>query len=179
MKKVKTASATGHVLDWMAEKAQAVLFAGEGRSKDPLLMNMGKVTLENVVDRYRISLNCDHSGVWVAGFKSNYADEAQHVASGSSSMEAAKRALVRKALGDQVDVPTAIIDGKELIGTALSNTFVAHFGRVFNVVAWFPDTEQGTQQANDFMLANEGAALLVVWAGCVVLAHADDQGVKY
>lgn len=51
-----------------------------------------------------------------------------------------------------------------------------HNGRTFAVLAKFPDTDEGTAEANAYMEANPGAAVLAVEAGRIVLAHRNDQG---
>lgn len=50
-------------------------------------------------------------------------------------------------------------------------------GRTFDVLADFPDTEAGTAEANAYMEAYEGAALLLVRAGRAYLADKADKGV--
>lgn len=52
------------------------------------------------------------------------------------------------------------------------------YGRSFAIVAEFPDTEQGTRDANAFMEANAGACVLEVIDGRVILADQADQGIS-
>lgn len=53
------------------------------------------------------------------------------------------------------------------------------FGREFIVVASFPDTDEGTKQANAFMTqCNATAGVLAVANGEIILASMDDQGVE-
>lgn len=53
---------------------------------------------------------------------------------------------------------------------------VRHYGRTFNVLATFPDTEPGTRAANAFMARTPGASVLCVVDRVVYLAHEDDKG---
>ncbi len=50
------------------------------------------------------------------------------------------------------------------------------WGRVFKVMAAFPNTETGTAKANAFMERVPGAAALEVSATRIYLAHKDDKG---
>lgn len=49
-------------------------------------------------------------------------------------------------------------------------------GRDFAILAQFPDTDEGTTQANAYMLAIPGACVLEVTGGRIILAHQDDKG---
>lgn len=51
-----------------------------------------------------------------------------------------------------------------------------HLGRMFLVVAEFPDTEAGTREANQFMESHPGVGVLAVEEGRVILANNDDEG---
>lgn len=51
------------------------------------------------------------------------------------------------------------------------------FDRSFAVVAEFPDSEDGTREANAFMEMNPGAAVLEVIDGRVILADKADKGI--
>lgn len=51
------------------------------------------------------------------------------------------------------------------------------YGRRYAVLAEFLATDIGRAQANQFMLDNEGAALLAEVNGRLVLAHKNDRGV--
>ena len=55
---------------------------------------------------------------------------------------------------------------------------IAHAGRLFRVLAKFPDTDEGAAAANAHMEANDGAALLCIRAGVLYLAHRDDRGTE-
>lgn len=50
-------------------------------------------------------------------------------------------------------------------------------GRLFACVAEFPDTDEGTAQANAYMEATPGVGVLLVEDGKIRLAHCDDKGV--
>lgn len=51
------------------------------------------------------------------------------------------------------------------------------YGRSFIVLAEFPDTDDGTRDANAYMEAHPGASVLAVVGGRVILADKDDAGV--
>lgn len=53
----------------------------------------------------------------------------------------------------------------------------SHNGRWFVILAEFPNTEDGTREANDYMAAFPGASVLVVADGRVILADKADMGV--
>lgn len=57
----------------------------------------------------------------------------------------------------------------------MSKTFKL-WGRVFAVLAEFPNTDAGCKEANDYMLANDGACLLDAQGPTLILAHRDDKG---
>lgn len=52
-----------------------------------------------------------------------------------------------------------------------------YMGRAFTIQAEFPYTEEGTKQANAFMLAHPGIGVLEVISGRVILAANADKGV--
>ena len=49
-------------------------------------------------------------------------------------------------------------------------------GREYDVLTTFPDTFTGTQNANEYMEANEGASLLVIENGKLYLVDSEDLG---
>ena len=51
------------------------------------------------------------------------------------------------------------------------------FDRSFAIVAEFPDSEDGTREANAFMEEHPGAAVLEVIGGRVILADKADKGI--
>ena len=51
------------------------------------------------------------------------------------------------------------------------------YSRDFIVLAEFPNTDGGTKDANDYMLAHDGACLLDAQGPMLVLAHRDDKGI--
>lgn len=53
---------------------------------------------------------------------------------------------------------------------------IKHMGRWFAVVARFPDTQDGIKEANDYMVANQGACVLVVADGWINLSQYSDKG---
>lgn len=53
----------------------------------------------------------------------------------------------------------------------------ALMGRSFAVLATFPDTDEGTDQANAYMAQHPGAAVLAVAGDRVILADKKDRGV--
>ena len=52
----------------------------------------------------------------------------------------------------------------------------ATWGRSFAVLAVFPDSDEGTRQANEFMTEHPGAGVLEVINGAVILASNADKG---
>lgn len=52
---------------------------------------------------------------------------------------------------------------------------VQHFGRMYTVLATFPDSDAGTKAANAFMERTPGASVLCT-TDRVYLAHCDDEG---
>lgn len=50
------------------------------------------------------------------------------------------------------------------------------YGKVFNIVAVFPDTEQGIADANKCMEAISSLSVLATHEGWVLLARTDDLG---
>lgn len=50
------------------------------------------------------------------------------------------------------------------------------YGRVFEVVATFDDSDAGTRDANAFMEAHPGIGVLEVTGGRIVLADCKDAG---
>lgn len=55
-------------------------------------------------------------------------------------------------------------------------TTIRHYGRIFTVLASYPDTDEGRAQANAFMTANPNASVLCVVGGTAYLADSSDQG---
>lgn len=55
---------------------------------------------------------------------------------------------------------------------------IEHMGRVFTVLAKYPDTEKGRELANAYMNNTEGAALLCIKDGIGYLAHVNDLGTE-
>ena len=53
----------------------------------------------------------------------------------------------------------------------------ALMGRRFRVLTTFPDTDAGTDDANEYMQSHPGASVLAVANGRVVLADKNDKGV--
>lgn len=53
---------------------------------------------------------------------------------------------------------------------------VTIYNRVFNVMATFHDTEDGTRRANAYMERTPGASVLEVRGGTAYLAHQEDLG---
>lgn len=53
--------------------------------------------------------------------------------------------------------------------------YVAHYGRLYRVLARFPEADQAG--ANAYMVAHPGAALLLIEHGQAILAHCEDKGV--
>lgn len=52
------------------------------------------------------------------------------------------------------------------------------FGRALRVVAEFPDTDEGTKAANDYMAEHPGTGVLEVSGGRVILADNEDEGIR-
>ena len=52
------------------------------------------------------------------------------------------------------------------------------WGLDYGIVAEYPDTEEGTAQANAFMEANTKTGLLAVDAGRIIIAALSDKGTK-
>ncbi|MDD2609439.1 MAG: hypothetical protein PHX60_07030 [Giesbergeria sp.] len=63
-----------------------------------------------------------------------------------------------------------------LPGTHLEPHYYRHFGRNFAIVAEFPDTAQGTIDANKFMERFSNNGLLAVSDGRIIIANMDDLG---
>ena len=51
------------------------------------------------------------------------------------------------------------------------------YSRDFIVLAEFPNTDAGTKDANDYMLAHDGACLLDEGFDILTIAHCDDDGI--
>lgn len=51
------------------------------------------------------------------------------------------------------------------------------YGREFAVIAEFPDSVEGVNQANDFMLKHQSAGVLANEDGRIILASVDDAGI--
>ncbi|MBA1280439.1 hypothetical protein [Stutzerimonas stutzeri] len=54
--------------------------------------------------------------------------------------------------------------------------YFPHLGKMFLVVADFPDTEAGTCEANEFMGNNPDTGVLAVDGGRIILCRNDDNG---
>lgn len=50
------------------------------------------------------------------------------------------------------------------------------YGLMYRIVAEYPDSEDGTREANQFMEANPGVGVLAVEDGRIILTHEDDPG---
>lgn len=75
--------------------------------------------------------------------------------------------------------------GRLYVGHESPNDIVAAVPRAyrlhgmdFNVVAEYPDTEEGTKAANAYMQLNRDAGLLAVEGGRVIIAALNDKGTK-
>lgn len=75
--------------------------------------------------------------------------------------------------GDDVKTP------EEWKGFDLESGFVKYhklFGKYFKIVAEFPDSEEGTKEANSYMEEHAGIGVLAVTDGRVILASNGDKG---
>lgn len=52
------------------------------------------------------------------------------------------------------------------------------WGMDYGIVAEYPDTDEGKDQANAFMTENENTGLLAVDAGRIIIAALNDRGTK-
>lgn len=50
------------------------------------------------------------------------------------------------------------------------------YGLKYRIVGEFPDSEEGTRDANQYMEANPGVGVLAVEDGKIILSHEDDPG---
>lgn len=50
------------------------------------------------------------------------------------------------------------------------------YGLKYRIVAEYPDSEEGTRDANQYMEANPGVGVLAVEDGKIILSHEDDPG---
>lgn len=112
--KIKTQNLQGAQLAWAVAQAEGVPLHPPERGQvnlytestcnqyDPCLNGNLFVILMN---QEKISVNCDHDGVWIACSTQNYADERRFMCSGVSMQQAAMRTLVFSKLGDEVEIP--------------------------------------------------------------------------
>lgn len=87
----------------------------------------------------------------------------------------AKRTMFGKP--DPLGNPLEFSQTYGLPGTHLQPHYYRHFGRDFAIVAEFPDTAQGTIDANAFMTKFANHGVLAVPDGRVIIANMDDLGV--
>lgn len=72
--------------------------------------------------------------------------------------------------------PDELLDLYGVAGVNYEAQQYVTFGRSFNVLASFPDTEAGASQANAYMLAHDYAALIASDNGALLLADKADNG---
>lgn len=60
--------------------------------------------------------------------------------------------------------------------SATEPKYHTHYGLMYRIVAEYPDSEDGTREANQFMEGNPGVGVLAVEGGRIILAHEDDHG---
>lgn len=64
------------------------------------------------------------------------------------------------------------------LSTRSEGLFYRHMGLFFRVMETFPDNEEGTRDANEYMETHPGASVLAVENGRAILANTEDMGVK-
>lgn len=62
-----------------------------------------------IIERERVCIDIDSSGVWLAWNKQNYEDEPRYMVSGPTPLIAAMRCYVASKLGDDIDVPKELL----------------------------------------------------------------------
>lgn len=78
--------------------------------------------------------------------------------------------------GRHVSTPLEMADLYGLPGINYEPRYFRLHGLDFAIVAEYPDTEQGTADANAFMERHRNTGLLAVEAGRVILADLEDKG---
>ena len=58
--------------------------------------------------------------------------------------------------------------------TSTEPKYHTHYGLKYRIVAEYPDSEEGTRDANQYMEANPGVGVLAVEDGKIILSHEDD-----
>jgi hypothetical protein len=61
-----------------------------------------------IIEREKITISVDHSGLWLAWNGFNYADSKEHIQYGPTPLIAAMRCFVASKLGDEVEVPAGL-----------------------------------------------------------------------
>ena len=62
-----------------------------------------------IIERERLCLDTDSTGVWLAWTKQNYKDEPRHMVSGPTPLIAAMRCYVASKLGETVEAPEELV----------------------------------------------------------------------
>jgi hypothetical protein len=62
-----------------------------------------------VIEKHKISITVDHSGVWLAYIEYNYADERRFRQAGPTPLVAAMRTFVSSVTGPEVDLPEGLV----------------------------------------------------------------------
>lgn len=74
--------------------------------------------------------------------------------------------------------PEELLDLYGIAGVHYEAKQFIQYGRSFNVLAEFPDTEHGRKSANNYMLAHDYASLIAVVDGVAILADKHDHGTE-
>lgn len=111
---------TGHELHYAVAMAEAA--KGIGQPEQGMLVHKIGYNLplpvyswnnsgDDIIDREKISVTVDHSGVWIAYLGYNLNNEELFMTAGTTRREAAMRCWARSKLGDDIDIPKEITNG--------------------------------------------------------------------
>ena len=111
---MKTANLIGPALDWAVAKCEGHIDDFNSWLSDATLADVADGTYHPstnwaqggpIIEREKISAVVDHSGVWLAYNRHNYADEKRFIKVGQTALVAAMRCFVVSKLGDDVEIP--------------------------------------------------------------------------
>lgn len=116
--KIKTSDIIGAQLDWAVERSLGTPWINGYFSypKDdpnfsyPYTSKTRPYSTEwaqggPIIEREKIGVTVDHSGVWIACSEWNYQDEKLHMHSGPTPLIAAMRCYVASKMGNEVEIP--------------------------------------------------------------------------
>ena len=111
---MRTRELTRHALNWAVAKC-------EGKSPSLFIYKQtGALAKEHdystdwslggpIIEREKISITINDSGVWIASMDYNYSDYPLYMQAGETALVAAMRSYVASKLGDEVDIPEELL----------------------------------------------------------------------